>query len=113
MAFTKTVQVKGDKQYSLHPEIKKFSVRDAGFIQNPNSKAWTYTTVLQPSLGFENSSKLKIVINDELDGMKITIVNANENMNVDIFSNPEPAVIEQYEFAINFLEEKKIIEVVE
>lgn len=110
MAFNKSVVIKNDATYKINSNIKQYALIDSGFIKNKNSGAWTYVGMLEPQKGMENSIKLKVGINPELDGLTMSIVNAKENANIEVIPFQDKATADQYEFLINFLIDKEIIE---
>ncbi|MDR2660766.1 MAG: DUF1831 domain-containing protein [Lactobacillaceae bacterium] len=110
MAFSSNT-ILNNKKFTISKEIKSFSLRDFGFIQNPNSNIWQYIGILQPELGEKKSFKLKIAFNSSLDGFKLNVVNANENRNINLEKIDDPTAEEQFNFIIESLKEKNILEV--
>ncbi|EHN59442.1 DUF1831 domain-containing protein [Oenococcus kitaharae] len=112
MAFSETVSVKGDQTYRISPSIKAFTLRDLGFFPN-NAGALTKTTLLEPEKGTAGSRKLKLVFAKDVSGFKVSILTANEALNVDIFSNDQDQpLVEQYRYQIQQLIDRNVLETV-
>ena len=109
MAFTKTVSISNKDNFGISPEIRLYNLRDAGFIKNPNNNVWVYIGILEPVKGLEESIKLKVYFNDDLETFRMNVVNANENINIDIYSLNDQDIITQYKFITQFLIERNII----
>lgn len=112
MAFSKEVSVKGDQSYQISPLIKAFTLRDLGFFPN-NAGVLTKTSLLEPEKGTDGSRKLKIAFAKDLSGFKISLLTANEALNVDIFKNDsDQPLVEQYRYQIKQLLDREVLQAV-
>lgn len=112
MEFSKTFQVDGDGiRYSINSELKRYTLLDLGFVMNKNSGSYTMEKSLDPTTPYNKSIKIKIVINNNLDMIKVHNINSSGLKKVNIFQmqDSEP-VIEQYKFIIQNLVDRKVIE---
>lgn len=110
MAFDKTVTIPGDKTYKLSNNIKKYTLGDLGFITN---KAGVHILhrALEPEKALDNAIQLKVSINQELTGFKMSTVSAGEVVRVDIFKNNNAAeLVKLYYFFVNELIERGVLE---
>lgn len=109
MAFEEIVDVKGDGKYQIDPQIKAFTLRDLGFTEN-NAGAYSQTFMLEPDKGFDLSRKLKITFKGDLSAFKISILTANQALNINIFKDEKnKALVEQYRFYIQSLIDRQVI----
>lgn len=71
-----------DQEYRIHPECKKYTLRDNGFTETKNGK---FQLVRSLSFGSDNKTEiqLKVVISSTLDSLKIYVTNsALQSVNV-------------------------------
>lgn len=111
MAYSDTVQIKGDSQkYRLSPEIKKYSLRDVGFTESKNGK-FQLERSLDPSSPYNQGFKFKVTIEPELTKFKMATTTANGMREVDIHKGKDVDVhLEQLNYIIDNLIERQIIE---
>ncbi|CAH1854917.1 DUF1831 domain-containing protein [Convivina intestini] len=110
MAFAKEVTIPGDGSYRLGATIKKYTLLDVGFITN-NAGAFVLHRALEPDKLLEQAIQLKVTINPDLTGFKMSTVAAGDRARVDIFKNPNAAqLVELYHFFIDELVQRGIIE---
>ena len=110
MAFDKTVTIPGDKIYKLSNNIKTYTLGDLGFIKN---KAGVHILhrALEPEKALDNAIQLKVSINQELTGFKMSTVSAGDVVRVDIFKNNNAAeLVKLYYFFVNELIERGVLE---
>lgn len=103
MAFTKEVQLKGDRHhYQISPELKLFTLSDLGFTKTRNGNFETKLSLDPNSPYLKKSLKLKVMINQDLTTFKMAIVDGSELKAVDIFSTDKFASErEQFDFVMN------------
>lgn len=104
MVFTTEAQLAGDATiYQISPQIKKYALLDTGFIQQKNG-SYQLQRQLETGKSFAASFKLKIVVNQDLSGFKMKVINANGTSIVNIFTHQKAAdLTEQFNYFINEL----------
>ncbi|KRN29377.1 hypothetical protein IV38_GL000261 [Lactobacillus selangorensis] len=111
MPMTTTATVQGDdKAYQLSPEIKKYTLRDVGFTP---TKTGNFQVVrsLDPSSPYQNGIKLKITIDKDLKKFRMSITDPNGLQAINIFKGKNPDQVEQYQYFIDNLIERKVLAV--
>ena len=86
MAFNKIVTVPDDATYKLSDNIKKYTLGDLGFITN-NAGVHVLHRALEPEKSLVNAIQLKISVNQEVTGFKISTLSAGDVVRVNIFKN--------------------------
>ena len=114
MAFETSVSLQNcDYTYAIHPNIKKYTLRDNAFAQ---TKVGNYelNRLLEAVPNSGDGFKLKIIINKDLTGFKINITDKSGLRLVNIFKNPENKIIQQkFYFLMDSLVEREIFERIE
>lgn len=113
MAFTATVQLAGDtKTYALSDNVKKYTLMDLGFVKG-KSGAFSFERSLDPTSPYQAAFKLKVTVNADLTGYKMTTVTGNGMQRADIFKNDaHPEAVEQLRFILaSFIEREVLTEV--
>lgn len=110
MAFTKQVQLAGDKTvYELSKKVKKYALLDTGFVKQTNG-SYQLQRQIETEKSFEKSFKLKIVVNEELTGFKMKIVNAKQTAVLNIFDHQNAtALVEQFNYFVEELINRDIL----
>lgn len=72
MEFSKTVKIANDQSYTLNDDVKVYLLRDTGFVEKPNG--WLLLRSLQPNVFLDQAISLKILVNKDLQSMKMEIV---------------------------------------
>jgi len=110
MATAKKAQIKGSQQvYSLAQDIKKYSLRDAGFTEKKSGK-FQLERSLDPNVSFNVSMKLKIVVDADLKKFKMSTTTANGLKEVNIFKTGNvDTQAEQLGYLLNDLQEREIL----
>lgn len=110
MATAKKAQIKGSQQiYSLAQDIKKYSLRDAGFTEKKTGK-FQLERSLDPNVSSKVSMKLKIVVDADLKKFKMSTTTANGLKEVNIFKTGNvDTQVEQLGYLINDLQEREIL----
>ncbi|WP_137597181.1 DUF1831 domain-containing protein [Paucilactobacillus kaifaensis] len=102
MAFEKQVKVVGDNDtYAIGPAIKKYTLRDLGFEVSKRG-TFTFERSLDPSSPYKAAAQLKIVINEDLTGIKMSTVNASGTIAMNIFTNARAdEFVTQYHYILD------------
>ena len=83
MAYATTAKILGDTTtYQLSPNVKKYSLRDTGFIETKGGK-FQLERSLDPASPFKGF-KLKIVVSADLKSFKMVTTTANGLKEVNI-----------------------------
>lgn len=111
MAFQTSVSLQDCHfTYSIHPNVKKFTLRDNTFFE---TKVGNYelSRLLEAVPNSGQGFKLKIIINKELTGFKINITDQSGLRLVNIFKSEKHAIIQQkFYFLMDSLVEREIFE---
>ena len=111
MAFQTSVSLANcDFTYSLHPNVKKFTLRDNTFAE---TKVGNYelSRLLEAVPKSGEGFLLKIIINKDLSGVKINITDKSGLRLVNIFKSEKHHIIQQkFYFLMDSLVERDIFE---
>ena len=111
MAFETSVSLQNcDYTYAIHPNIKKYTLRDNTFAQ---TKVGNYelNRLLEAVPNSGDGFKLKIIINKDLNGAKINITDKSGLRLVNIFKSEKHGIIQQkFYFLMDSLVERDIFE---
>ncbi|TJX99823.1 DUF1831 domain-containing protein [Lentilactobacillus buchneri] len=110
MAFAKTGKVNGDDTvYELRDNVKRFTLRDLGFIEGKTG-VFSLEKSLDPTSLYNANYKFKMKVDKDLSGFRMAITTGNGLEKVNIFKNPDtqPSV-EQYQFIINDLIDRDVL----
>ena len=108
MTFETSITLKDCKYtYSLHPNIKKYTLRDNTFAV---TKVGNYelNRLLEAVPNSGEGFLLKIIFNKDLTGFKINITDKSGLRLVNIFKNPENDIIQQKSIPMDSLVEREI-----
>ena len=107
MAYATTAKILGDTTtYQLSPNVKKYSLRDTGFIETKGGKFQ-----LERSLDPASPFKGKIVVSADLKSFKMVTTTANGLKEVNIFKGKDTATNqEQLEYILADLVARNVIE---
>ncbi|MTV82901.1 DUF1831 domain-containing protein [Secundilactobacillus folii] len=110
MAFDRTSKLLGDDQsYTISEGIKKFSLRDVGFIESKNGN-FTLKRSLDPTSPYNATVELKVMVNADLSGFKLSAVAGKGMREVNIFKmDRKDAFLEQFHYIMENLAERDII----
>ncbi|MCU9533199.1 DUF1831 domain-containing protein [Streptococcus sp. CSL10205-OR2] len=114
MAFEKEVYLE-DSQYSyrISPNVKKYTLRDTTFIQNKVGH-YELNRLLEKVPNSKEGFPLKITINSDLTGFKLTITDKSGLRHVNIFKSEDHKILqEKFYFLMNSLVERDIFEKIE
>lgn len=109
MAFQSSISLKDCPfTYSIHPNIKKYTLRDNTFAQ---TKVGNYelSRLLESVPNSGDGFLFKIIVNKELNGFKINITDKSGLRLVNIFKSEENHIIqEKFFFLMDSLVEREI-----
>lgn len=92
MAYTEVAKVLGAQDsYRLSPEIKRYSLRDVGFVETKGGK-FQLERSLDPNTPFGQAFKLKVVVDASLKKFKLATVTANGLKEVNVFTGKNAEV---------------------
>ncbi|EHM00739.1 hypothetical protein HMPREF9103_00378 [Lentilactobacillus parafarraginis F0439] len=110
MAFSTKATILGDPHsYQIHPEIKKYTLKDLGFTE---TKAGNYSLErsLDPNSPYGAGYKFKMMVSKDLDGFRMSVTTGNGLKKMDIFKSPDTqGSVEQYQFLINNLINREVL----
>ena len=110
MAYQTTAKLLGDNTtYRLSDNVKKYSLRDTGFLESKGGKFQLERSLdpTSPVKGF----KLKITVAPDLKSFKMITTTANGMKEVNIFNGKNAAAqTEQLEYILTDLIDRQIIE---
>ncbi|ADG39835.1 MULTISPECIES: cysteine desulfurase [Leuconostoc] len=110
MAFNQKVTVAGDATYKISNQIKKYTLGDLGFVTN-NAGVYILHRALEPEKSLANSIQLKVSVNQDLTGFKLSTVSAGDVVRVDIFKNSHANdMVKLYHFFIDELVARGVLE---
>ncbi|RRK11583.1 cysteine desulfurase [Lactiplantibacillus garii] len=112
MAYTATVKLDGDtKTYELSKAVKKYTLMDLGFVKG-RSGAFSFERSLDPNSPYQAAFKLKVAVNADLTGFKMSTVTGNGMQRANIFKNDaHPETVEQLRFTLqNFIDRDVLVE---
>ncbi|MDR1568294.1 MAG: DUF1831 domain-containing protein [Streptococcaceae bacterium] len=110
MAFEKRVQLESSKYgYRLSPSVKKFTLRDNGFSETPRGN-FQFERLLETVPNSGEGFKLKIIVNNELTKLKLSITDDSGLRSVNIFKNSENEIIqEKFYFQMQTLVDRGVL----
>ncbi|MCL2676429.1 MAG: DUF1831 domain-containing protein [Streptococcaceae bacterium] len=95
--------------YSLSPKIKKYTLKDTTFMVNKTG-AFEFTRLLEEVPNSNSGFLLKIIINPNLTGFKMSITDQSGLRNVNIFKNASPMIQEKFYFQMQALVDREVFE---
>lgn len=75
-----------DTYYSVHDNAKRYTLRDNGFLENKNG-SFHYERVLSLHSQDKKVPRLKIIISEDVDELKISAVTANGLKKIDLYKS--------------------------
>ena len=110
MAFKQQVSIPGDATYQISQDIKKYTLGDLGFITN-NAGAYVLHRSLEPEHALANAIQLKVTVNKELTGFKLSTVSAGDLARIDIFKHAQATnMVQLYQFFMTELVARGVLE---
>lgn len=113
MALAATAKVLGSQTtYQLSAEVKKYTLRDVGFSETRNGN-FQLDRPLNGESPYAAGFKLKVTVDKDLKKLKMSVTDGSGLHPMNIFKNPEKtqAIIEQYNFMIQNLLDRQVLEV--
>lgn len=103
-------QVLGDTDiYEINPEVKRYSLLDAGFVEGKNGH-FKLQRPISGSSPYDARYLLKITISEEYTHLRMAITDKSGLHNSNIYKGKDTkSEIDDYKFMMNFLEEKDIL----
>lgn len=111
MAFETSIKLKDCKYiYTVSPNIKKYTLRDTTFFPTKIGN-YELTRLLEEVPNSGEGFPLKITINKELTGAKITITDRHGLRPVNIFKNPDHKIYQdKFYFLMDSLVSRQIFD---
>ena len=107
MAFI-TEKLEGCKySYTLSPKVKKFTLKDTTFSQN-NIGNFEFKRILEEVPNSGQGFLLKIIINPDLTGFKLSVTDKSGLRNVNIFKNASEIIQEKFYFQMDTFVDREI-----
>ena len=108
MAFITEKKLEGCKySYTLSPKVKKFTLKDTTFSQN-NIGNFEFKRILEEVPNSGQGFLLKIIINPDLTGFKLSVTDKSGLRNVNIFKNASEIIQENFYFQMNTFVDREI-----
>lgn len=108
MAFTTEKTLIDSKySYSLSPHIKKYTLRDVTFIPNKLGN-FEFQRLLEVSPNSGEGFLLKIIVNKELSGFKLSVTDKSGLREVNIFKNADPIIVEKFYFQMQLFVDREV-----
>ena len=108
MAFVTEKTLPGCKyQYSLSPNIKKYTLRDVTFAPTKLGQ-FEFQRLLEVSPNSGEGFLLKIIFNSDLTGFKLSITDASGLRPVNIFKNADPIIVEKFYFQMQLFVDREL-----
>lgn len=111
MAFQTSVHLEDSKDtYRLNPSVKKFTLKDNGFIETASGN-FQFERLLEAVPNSGDGFKLKIIVNRELNKLKLSITDMSGLRLVNIFKNDKNQMIqEKFYFQMQTLIDREVFE---
>lgn len=95
MAFETSIHLADSKyRYTISPKVKKFTLRDTTFIPNKLGN-YELHRLLEKVPNSGDGFPLKITINKDLTGFKMTITDKSGLRNVNIFNKEDHHILQE------------------
>lgn len=110
MAYAQQAVLKGSSQvYGLSANIKRYTLRDVGFIESKGGK-FQLERSLDPNSPFNKSIKFKMVIEPDMKKFKMVVTAPNGLKEVDVYNVPNcEGYVEQLNYLLDLLIEREVI----
>lgn len=95
MAFEKEATVLGSTvKYRLNPSAKRYTLRDNGFTIT-NGGNYQLSMPLQATPQSKEGFKLKITVDKEIQGLKMSVTTSNGLQSVNLFNNDAHKMLQE------------------
>jgi hypothetical protein len=94
-------------KYSISPNIKKYTLRDTTFIPNKLG-AYEFSRMLEVAPNSGDGFLLKIIVNPELTGFKLSVTDKSGLRAVNIFKNADPIIVEKFYFQMQLFVDREV-----
>ena len=103
-------QVLGDQEvYELNPDVKKYSLLDAGFMET-NKGSFRLEHPVNGSSPYAARYYLRATVTKDLDSLKLAITDKSGMHNINMFKIKDTdAEVSDYRYLMNFLKEKNVL----
>ncbi|HAP15876.1 DUF1831 domain-containing protein [Lactococcus muris] len=93
--------------YKLSPNVKKFTLKDTTFVQN-NVGNFEFKRILEEVPNSGQGFLLKIIINPDLTGFKMSVTDKSGLRNVNIFKNANKIIQDKFYFQMDVFVDRDI-----
>ncbi|MEY8458184.1 DUF1831 domain-containing protein [Lactococcus ileimucosae] len=93
--------------YKLSPNVKKFTLKDTAFVQN-NVGNFEFKRILEEVPNSGQGFLLKIIINPDLTGFKMSVTDKSGLRNVNIFKNASKIIQDKFYFQMDVFVDRDI-----
>ncbi|MDR0199259.1 MAG: DUF1831 domain-containing protein [Streptococcaceae bacterium] len=109
MAFTQSVKLPNCKySYSISPNIKKFTLRDTTFAPQANG-TFIFSRMLEVAPNSGEGFLMKVTVNADLSGFKLSITDKSATRNVNIFTGKtDPIIVEKFYFQMQLFVDRDV-----
>ncbi|PMD69116.1 hypothetical protein [Companilactobacillus nuruki] len=103
-------QVQGDQEvYELNPDVKKYSLMDAGF-QETNKGSFRLEHPINGSSPYAARYYLRATVDKNLESLKLAITDKSGMHNINMFKIKDTeAEVSDYRYLMEFLKEKNVL----
>ena len=77
-----------DQKYRIHPDAKRYTMRDNAFIETKNGN-FQYERVLSKKPGTKTAPKLKVTVSKDFNDLRMSTVAANGVKKVNLYANEQ------------------------
>lgn len=108
MAFITEKYLEGSEYvYQLAPTVKKFTLKDTTFIQTKIGN-FEFKRLLEEVPNSNEGFLLKIIVNLDLSGFKLSVTDKSGLRNVDIFKNASEMIQNKFYFQMDALVDRGV-----
>ncbi|MDR2977078.1 MAG: DUF1831 domain-containing protein [Streptococcaceae bacterium] len=108
MAFVTEKQLTDCKyKYAISPNIKKYTLRDVTFIPTKLGQ-YEFSRILEVKPNSGEGFLMKIIVNSDLTGFKLSVTDKSGLRNVNIFKNADPIIVEKFYFQMQLFVDREV-----
>ena len=113
MAFVQEKHLDDCKyNYVLTDKVKKYTLRDLTFVPSKLGQ-FEFKRLLEVAPNSGDGFLLRIIVNAELNGFKLSVTGKSGLRNVNIFKNADPIIVEKFYHQMKLFVDREIFEQVE